>query len=133
MKSEKRSNRRSCSGLFCFGGPRVNDSDVQPPAAGGREKKKVLAHSPARSRPVRDGDESRPKKSSAEVETRTLEELEELLEFSSQNRTSLTRIMLDNMVVPLPNGDVDVSMLKDAVQLVNGRFETKFFCCAVSL
>ncbi|KAG6537184.1 nicotinate-nucleotide pyrophosphorylase [carboxylating], chloroplastic-like isoform X1 [Zingiber officinale] len=60
-----------------------------------------------------------------EVETRTLEELEELLEFSSQNRTSLTRIMLDNMVVPLPNGDVDVSMLKDAVQLVNGRFETE--------
>ncbi|KAG6515834.1 hypothetical protein ZIOFF_026268 [Zingiber officinale] len=59
------------------------------------------------------------------VETRTLEELEELLEFSSQNRTSLTRIMLDNMVVPLPNGDVDVSMLKDAVQLVNGRFETE--------
>ncbi|KAG6521309.1 hypothetical protein ZIOFF_018424 [Zingiber officinale] len=60
------------------------------------------------------------------VETRTLEELEELLEFSSQNRTSLTRIMLDNMVVPLPNGDVDVSMQKDAVQLVNGRFETEF-------
>ncbi|KAG6510345.1 hypothetical protein ZIOFF_028355 [Zingiber officinale] len=60
-----------------------------------------------------------------QVETRTLEELEELLEFSSQNRTSLTRIMLDNMVVPLPNGDVDVSMLKDAVQLVNGRFETE--------
>ncbi|XP_042467094.1 uncharacterized protein LOC122050235 [Zingiber officinale] len=29
------------------------------------------------------------------------------------------------MVVPLPNGDVDVSMLKDAVQLVNGRFETE--------
>ncbi|KAG6503189.1 hypothetical protein ZIOFF_035500 [Zingiber officinale] len=57
------------------------------------------------------------------VETRTLEELEELLEFSCQNRTSLTRIMLDNMVVPFPNGDVDVSMLKDAVQLVNGRFE----------
>ncbi|KAG6520272.1 hypothetical protein ZIOFF_017310 [Zingiber officinale] len=54
------------------------------------------------------------------VETRTLEEL---LEFSSQNRTSLTRIMLDNMVVPLPNGDVDVSMLKDAVQLVNDNSE----------
>lgn len=33
--------------------------------------------------------------------------------------------MLDNMVVPLPNGDVDVSMLKDAVQLVNGKFETE--------
>ncbi len=33
--------------------------------------------------------------------------------------------MLDNMVVPLPNGDVDVSMLKEAVNLINGRFETE--------
>ena len=35
--------------------------------------------------------------------------------------------MLDNMVAPLPNGDVDISMLKEAVQLVNGRFETEVF------
>lgn len=35
--------------------------------------------------------------------------------------------MLDNMVVPLPNGDVDISMLKDAVQLINGRYETEVF------
>lgn len=33
--------------------------------------------------------------------------------------------MLDNMVVPLSNGDVDTSMLKEAVQLINGRFETE--------
>lgn len=33
--------------------------------------------------------------------------------------------MLDNMVVPQPNGDVDVSMLKEAVELINGRFETE--------
>ena len=33
--------------------------------------------------------------------------------------------MLDNMVVPQPNGDVDVSMLKEAVGLINGRFETE--------
>lgn len=33
--------------------------------------------------------------------------------------------MLDNMVVPLPNGDIDVSMLKEAVELINGRFETE--------
>lgn len=33
--------------------------------------------------------------------------------------------MLDNMVIPLPNGDVDVSMLKNAVDLINGRFETE--------
>lgn len=29
------------------------------------------------------------------------------------------------MVVPLPNGDVDVSLLKEAVDLVNGQFETE--------
>ncbi|KAE8690862.1 Nicotinate-nucleotide pyrophosphorylase [Hibiscus syriacus] len=47
-----------------------------------------------------------------EVETRTLEEVKEVLQYASQMKTSLTRIMLDNMVIPLPNGDVDVSMLK---------------------
>lgn len=34
-------------------------------------------------------------------------------------------MMLDNMVVPLPSGDVDVSMLKEAVGIINGRFETE--------
>jgi len=29
------------------------------------------------------------------------------------------------MVVPLQNGDVDVSMLKEAVDVINGRFETE--------
>ncbi|KAL2347694.1 hypothetical protein Fmac_001694 [Flemingia macrophylla] len=60
-----------------------------------------------------------------EVETRTLEEVKEVLHYSFQTKTSLTRIMLDNMVVPLPNGDVDISMLKEAVQLINGRYETE--------
>ncbi|XP_061375383.1 quinolinate phosphoribosyltransferase [decarboxylating] 1a isoform X2 [Gastrolobium bilobum] len=60
-----------------------------------------------------------------EVETRTLDEVKEVLHYASQTKTSLTRIMLDNMVVPLPNGDVDISMLKEAVQLVNGRFDTE--------
>ncbi|XP_028100030.1 nicotinate-nucleotide pyrophosphorylase [carboxylating], chloroplastic-like isoform X1 [Camellia sinensis] len=59
------------------------------------------------------------------VETRTLEEVNEALHYASQTKTSLTRIMLDNMVVPLPNGDVDVSMLKEAVDLINGRFDTE--------
>lgn len=48
-----------------------------------------------------------------------------MLRYTSQTKSSLTRIMLDNMVVPLPNGDVDVSMLKDAVEMINGRFETE--------
>ncbi|KAJ7954214.1 Nicotinate-nucleotide pyrophosphorylase [carboxylating] [Quillaja saponaria] len=64
-------------------------------------------------------------KMEVEVETRTLEEVNEILKYAAQKKTSLTRIMLDNMVVPLSNGDVDVSMLKEAVQLVNGRFETE--------
>ncbi|XP_054823035.1 quinolinate phosphoribosyltransferase [decarboxylating] 2b, mitochondrial-like isoform X3 [Prosopis cineraria] len=61
----------------------------------------------------------------SQVETRTLEEVKEALHYASQTKTSLTRIMLDNMVVPLANGDVDISMLKEAVELVNGRFETE--------
>ncbi|XP_059316789.1 quinolinate phosphoribosyltransferase [decarboxylating] 1a isoform X1 [Lycium ferocissimum] len=60
-----------------------------------------------------------------EVETRTLAEVREVLEYASQTKTSLTRIMLDNMVTPLSNGDVEVSMLKEAVDLINGRFETE--------
>ncbi|KAA8541044.1 hypothetical protein F0562_025007 [Nyssa sinensis] len=60
-----------------------------------------------------------------EIETRTLEEVNEVLKYASQTKTSLSRIMLDNMVVPQPNGDVDVSMLKEAVELINGRFETE--------
>lgn len=60
-----------------------------------------------------------------EIETRTLEEVKEVLHFASQTKTSLTRIMLDNMVIPQPDGDVDVSMLKEAVELISGRFETE--------
>ncbi|KAL6529181.1 Quinolinate phosphoribosyltransferase [decarboxylating] 2a, mitochondrial [Orobanche gracilis] len=60
-----------------------------------------------------------------EVETRTLKEVNQVLNYASTTKTSLTRIMLDNMVVPLSNGDVDVSMLKEAVDLVGGRFDTE--------
>ncbi|KAL8035064.1 hypothetical protein ABFX02_12G073000 [Erythranthe guttata] len=60
-----------------------------------------------------------------EVETRTIEEVNQVLEYASTTKTSLTRIMLDNMVVPLSSGDVDISMLKEAVELINGRFETE--------
>ncbi|XP_059316788.1 quinolinate phosphoribosyltransferase [decarboxylating] 1a-like isoform X2 [Lycium ferocissimum] len=60
-----------------------------------------------------------------EVETRTLAEVREVLQYASQTKTSLTRIMLDNMVIPLSNGDVEVSMLKEAVDLIDGRFETE--------
>ncbi|PKU76345.1 nicotinate-nucleotide pyrophosphorylase (carboxylating) [Dendrobium catenatum] len=60
-----------------------------------------------------------------EVETRTMEEVKEVLNYASQTKCSLTRIMLDNMVIPLPNGDVDVTMLKEAVEMIDGRFETE--------
>ncbi|KAL0396724.1 UNVERIFIED_CONTAM: Nicotinate-nucleotide pyrophosphorylase [carboxylating], chloroplastic [Sesamum calycinum] len=60
-----------------------------------------------------------------EVETRTLEEVNQVLQYASTRKTALTRIMLDNMVVPLSNGDVDISMLKEAVGLIDGRFETE--------
>lgn len=59
------------------------------------------------------------------VETRTLEEVREVLEYVSGSKTRVSRIMLDNMVVPLENGDVDVTMLEDAVELISGRVETE--------
>lgn len=61
----------------------------------------------------------------SQVETRTIEEVDKVLDYASQTKTSLTRIMLDNMVVPLPNGDVDVTMLEQAVNLIGRRFETE--------
>lgn len=61
----------------------------------------------------------------SQVETRTIEEVNQVLDYASRTKTSLTRIMLDNMVVPLSNGDVDVSMLEQAVNLIKRRFETE--------
>ena len=54
-----------------------------------------------------------------------MEEIKDVLEYDSKTKTSLTRIMLDNVVIPLDNSDVDVSMLKEAVELINGKFETE--------
>lgn len=60
-----------------------------------------------------------------QIETRTLEEVKMLLDYVAHTKTYLSRIMLDNMVVPQANGDIDISMLKEAVDLINGRFETE--------
>lgn len=60
-----------------------------------------------------------------QIETRTLEEIAEVLNYASLTKTSLSRIMLDNMVVPLADGDVDVTMLEAAVRLIAGRFDTE--------
>ena len=48
-----------------------------------------------------------------------------MIQYASETKTLLTRIMLDNMVVPLGNGDVDVSMLKEAIDIISGKFETE--------
>ena len=51
--------------------------------------------------------------------------MQEVLDTVAQGKGRVTRVMLDNMVVPLPNGDVDLSMLQQAVTLIDGRFETE--------
>ncbi|KAL0039454.1 hypothetical protein WJX79_008930 [Trebouxia sp. C0005] len=63
-----------------------------------------------------------------EVETRTLEEVKEVLQFLESDKHSLVkRLMLDNMTKldSSAPGGVDVSMLKEAVKLVNGRVDTE--------
>ena len=54
-----------------------------------------------------------------------MDEVKEVLAHRGKGIGHVTRIMLDNMVVPLPGGDVDVSMLKQAVQLIDGQVETE--------
>ncbi|KAJ7531448.1 hypothetical protein O6H91_14G044300 [Diphasiastrum complanatum] len=60
-----------------------------------------------------------------EVETRTLDEVREVLACVTKGTGQVTRVMLDNMVVPLASGDVEVTMLQEAVKLINGKLETE--------
>lgn len=63
-----------------------------------------------------------------EVETRTLDEVQEVLQFLETDKHSLVkRLMLDNMTKldPSAPGGVDVSMLQEAVKLVNSRLDTE--------
>ncbi|CAI5932068.1 unnamed protein product, partial [Closterium sp. NIES-65] len=67
-----------------------------------------------------------------EVEARTLDELQEVLRCRGEGVGRVTRVMLDNMVVLQPGGGdgggavhVDVSMLQQAVNMVNGQLETE--------
>ncbi|KAL3135671.1 hypothetical protein ABBQ38_006145 [Trebouxia sp. C0009 RCD-2024] len=63
-----------------------------------------------------------------EVETRTLDEVRQVLQFLETDKHSLVkRLMLDNMTKldPSAPGGVDVSMLKEAVKLVNGKVDTE--------
>lgn len=57
-----------------------------------------------------------------EVETRTLDELKQVLKILDSNPTSMiTRIMLDNMSKRREDGTVDVSMLNEAVSMIGDR------------
>jgi len=57
-----------------------------------------------------------------EVETRTLEELQGVLNIlDSNSATMITRIMLDNMTVRRGDGTVDVSILDRAVAMIGDR------------
>lgn len=61
-----------------------------------------------------------------EVETRTMEELREVIQIVEKWGPGclVTRVMLDNMAKKTEDG-VDISMLKEAVGLVDGRIETE--------
>ncbi|PWA68126.1 Aldolase-type TIM barrel [Artemisia annua] len=60
-----------------------------------------------------------------QVETRTFEEILEVLDYASENETFLSGIMVDNIVVPQLDGDIDVSMLREVMQLTNLKSETE--------
>lgn len=68
-----------------------------------------------------------------EVETRTLEEVREVMELIDSQAAGggeanpVTRVMLDNMTKMDPANDsgIDVSMMQEAVALVGGRVETE--------
>lgn len=59
-----------------------------------------------------------------EIEARTLGEVREVIAFWETHRTP-DRILLDNMTKRLSDDDVDTSLLREAVKLVGGRFETE--------
>ena len=60
-----------------------------------------------------------------EVEARTLEEVATVLEVWQQAGGGVDRILLDNMVHNRPDGQVDTSMLEEAVALIRGRIHTE--------
>lgn len=60
-----------------------------------------------------------------QVEARTLEEVEQVLACHGEGPGRVTRVMLDNMTTVKEDGTLDVSLLRQAVQLVDGRLETE--------
>jgi len=59
-----------------------------------------------------------------EIETRTLEEVSEVVEYEKSKPGSVDRILLDNMVV-VENGKIDTSMLQKALLVVDGLVDTE--------
>lgn len=60
-----------------------------------------------------------------QVEARTLEEVQQVLACRGEGPGRVTRVMLDNMTTVRGDGTLDVSMLRQAVQMVDGRLETE--------
>ena len=59
-----------------------------------------------------------------ELETRTLDEVHAALDAAARRRGP-DIVLLDNMARPRPDGAPDVSQLREAVALIDGRFETE--------
>jgi len=57
-----------------------------------------------------------------EIETRNLNEVKDVIQFG---KNKIHRVMLDNMVKIKPNNEIDVTMLEDALKLINHQFETE--------
>lgn len=60
-----------------------------------------------------------------EVETRTLAEVETVLEVWAETNGNIDRVLLDNMVHRHEDGTLDVSMLQEAVARIDGRLATE--------
>jgi len=59
-----------------------------------------------------------------EIETRTLEEVQEVISYEESNPGSVDRVLLDNMVTVV-DGEIDTSMLEDALKIVDGKVDTE--------
>lgn len=59
-----------------------------------------------------------------EIETRTLEEVQEVLSFEESRPGSVDRILLDNMVT-VKDGKIDTSMLEEALKIIDGKVDTE--------
>ncbi len=60
-----------------------------------------------------------------EIETRTLDEVDEVLDVWAETNGNIERVLLDNMAQMQEDGTLDTSMLQEAVQRIDGRIATE--------